>query len=269
MTRVLSLGAGVQSSTLALMAVRGDIEPPAFAVFADTGAEPRAVYEWLDWLETQLPYPVYRAAYGNLRADSTETRVSKKSGRRYWRSLVPTFVKKETGAKGMLTRKCTRDYKINVIYREIAKRLALSRADKRQACVTQLIWISTDESHRQASPYKKWVRNEYPLIQHSMSREDCLTWMAAHGYPQPPRSACTFCPYHSDQEWSRLKTNDPAAFADAVQYEQEIQQAAAQCTTTLGIPFLHVSLTPLDQVKFANADPHAEFSSECEGMCGL
>ena len=47
--RVLSLGAGVQSTTLALMAARRDIDPmPDCAIFADTGWEPEAVYDHLD-----------------------------------------------------------------------------------------------------------------------------------------------------------------------------------------------------------------------------
>ena len=52
---ILSLGAGVQSSTLALMAARGDIKPPKAAIFADTGWEPAKVYDYLEWLEEQLP----------------------------------------------------------------------------------------------------------------------------------------------------------------------------------------------------------------------
>lgn len=48
MIHVLSLGAGVQSSTLAFLAAHGVVEPmPALAIFADTGWEPKAVYEWL------------------------------------------------------------------------------------------------------------------------------------------------------------------------------------------------------------------------------
>lgn len=43
--RVLSLGAGVQSSAIALMIAEGEIEPVEFAVFADTGAEPDRVYQ--------------------------------------------------------------------------------------------------------------------------------------------------------------------------------------------------------------------------------
>ncbi len=42
---VLSLGAGVQSTCMALMAAKGEITPmPDYAIFADT-AEPRHVYE--------------------------------------------------------------------------------------------------------------------------------------------------------------------------------------------------------------------------------
>ena len=52
--RILSLGAGVQSSTMALMAEEGafGIKPDA-AIFADTGWEPKPVIEHLNWLKKQ------------------------------------------------------------------------------------------------------------------------------------------------------------------------------------------------------------------------
>jgi hypothetical protein len=46
--RVLSLGAGVQSTTLLLMSVYGELPPLDYAIFADTGWEPARVYEHLD-----------------------------------------------------------------------------------------------------------------------------------------------------------------------------------------------------------------------------
>ena len=52
--RVLSLGAGVQSSTLALMIEKGEIPMVDCAIFADVKGEPQEVYKWLDWLETEL-----------------------------------------------------------------------------------------------------------------------------------------------------------------------------------------------------------------------
>jgi 3'-phosphoadenosine 5'-phosphosulfate sulfotransferase (PAPS reductase)/FAD synthetase len=67
--RVLSLGGGVQSSTLLLMAVHGELQLDR-AIFADTQWEPAATYEWL---ETLLPIaeragiPVDVVTAGNIR----------------------------------------------------------------------------------------------------------------------------------------------------------------------------------------------------------
>ena len=41
---VISLGAGVQSSTMALKAGCGEFPRPDCAIFADTGYEPKSVY---------------------------------------------------------------------------------------------------------------------------------------------------------------------------------------------------------------------------------
>ena len=42
-TLMLSLGAGVQSTTVALLAVHGEIEKPKHAIFSDTGWEAKEV----------------------------------------------------------------------------------------------------------------------------------------------------------------------------------------------------------------------------------
>ncbi len=56
--RALSLGAGVQSTTMALMAAHGEIGPmPDCAIFADTGWEPKAVYDHLAWLMSSNVLP--------------------------------------------------------------------------------------------------------------------------------------------------------------------------------------------------------------------
>ena len=44
--RILSLGAGVQSSTLLMKIYNGEIAPVDAAIFADTGNEPKEVYDW-------------------------------------------------------------------------------------------------------------------------------------------------------------------------------------------------------------------------------
>jgi hypothetical protein len=73
--RLLSLGAGVQSTTLALMVACGELETIDGAIFADTKWEPRRVYEHLDRLEKALVgagVPVYRVSKGDLRKDAID-----------------------------------------------------------------------------------------------------------------------------------------------------------------------------------------------------
>ena len=94
--RCLSLGAGVQSTTLALMAAKGEIGPmPDCAIFADTQAEPDSVYRWLDWLETQLPFPVHRVTKGNLFDAAIKVNISKKGN--YWKANNPPMFAERDG----------------------------------------------------------------------------------------------------------------------------------------------------------------------------
>ena len=258
MLHAISLGAGVQSSTMALMFAVGEMSPmPECAVFADTQAEPRAVYEWLAWLSTQLPFPVVTVTAGDLAKTSTTVRTSK-TGTKYIKPMIPAFVDRN-GRHGMSQRHCTLDYKITVILRELRKR-------REGRCVRQYIGISYDEVHRMKASKHPWLLNAYPLVDRRMTRQHCLAWMQSHGYPEPPRSACVFCPYHNDTEWLRLA---PAEFADAVAYEKRLQAAYDQ-TPLDGVPYLHASRVPLDQVAFGTTKGTADlFGNECEGMCGV
>ncbi len=116
--RVLSLGAGVQSSTLALMCAAGEIEAPEIAIFADTQDEPDAVYIWLDWLEKQLPFPIRRVSQGKLSATALQVRTSA-AGNRYMKPMIPVYTKDANGKRGMVSRQCTMDYKVAPIMRAI------------------------------------------------------------------------------------------------------------------------------------------------------
>lgn len=266
---VLSLGAGVQSSTLALMAAAGEIGPmPVAAVFADTMAEPEGVYRWLDWLEKQLPFPVIRATRGNLGADSTKLVTSKKTGRTYVKTRIPFYASDpETGKKGMSHRHCTRDYKILVIQREVRRLMKEHGAKK---CL-QWIGISTDEAVRMKPSAYAHSENIWPLIDAGISRSDCLAWMKAKGYPKPPRSACVFCPYHNDLEWKRLRDEEPEAFAEAVLYERRLSAAIKESTAlNWDAAYLHADRVPLDRVVFRDDFVQPElFGNECEGICGV
>lgn len=274
---VLSLGAGVQSSTLALMAARGEISPmPDFAVFADTYAEPKAVYDWLDWLETQLPFPVYRvAAKTTIEQDALKlTRSVRDGGKRMLvgKSLVPWYTLTANGdGKGTLLRSCTVDKKIVPLLREVRDRAGVKRGQKTPS-VTQWIGISWDEIQRMKESREPWCMHRWPLIERRMTRADCKKWMRDNGYPEPPRSACVFCPFHHDSEWLRLKQDAPGEFKKAVEFERAFQDVAAKSDNLRDTPYLHASRVPLDQVEFKGENETQlaiKWGDECEGMCGL
>jgi hypothetical protein len=250
----------VQSSTLALMAAHGEVEPVEFAVFADTQNEGKEVYRWLDHLETLLPFPVHRVTKGNLAEASVIVRTSK-TGSKYLKPMIPAYID-TNGQKGIAMRHCTMDYKIAMIQRDI-------RAHRKGREVVQLMGISWDEAHRMKPSQFPWMHNSYPLVERRLTRGHCLEWMANKGYPVPPRSACTYCPYHSDDEWKRIKTQTPDEFAEAVVYEQQLQAAYKELPTMNGTPYLHPSRLPLDQVEFTDDRQADMFGNECAGVCGV
>jgi hypothetical protein len=261
---IISLGAGVQSSTMALMAAHGEITPmPRAAIFADTQSEPQSVYKWLDWLEGQLPFPVYRVTLGSLAEVSTFVRISR-NGNKYTNGQPPAFMDVGNVKPGILQRQCSQDFKILAIQREVRR----IRKAELVGSFVQWIGISRDEAHRMKPSRLSYIDHKWPLIELGMTRNSCLDWMLAKGYPEPPRSSCIFCPYHSNDEWKRLKLEEPADFQRAVKYEKDFQAALSQ-TRVSGVPYLHRSCQPLDQIDFTAESPQRSlFGNECDGVCG-
>jgi hypothetical protein len=253
--RVLSLGAGVQSSTLALMCAKGKVPAPEIAIFADTQDEPASVYEWLNWLETQLPFPIRRVSRGKLSATAVQTRASA-AGNKYLKPMIPVYVD-NNGKKGMVQRQCTSDFKIDPIMQTI-------RHVRNGRNVIQYLGISFDELERMKPSRVPYIENDYPLVDLRMTRQDCLKWMKANRFPEPPRSACVYCPFHSDAEWKRLSPSDMAV---AVKFEKNYQAAFAASDMD-GVPYLHAKRVPLDSIKFDDSE-QKHFTNECEGVCGV
>lgn len=272
--KILSLGVGVQSTTIALMSAHGEIEMMDCAIFADTQAEPKAVYDQLDWLVKQLPYPVYKVSKGNLYKDSLTVRTTIKHNRKVLANKIPAFVKNPDGTVGLFGRKCTADYKVAVIEREVRRLLGINRFSKKQpVLVHQYIGISMDEAVRQKPSKRAAIKNVYPLLDLDMTRHDCLEWVRSHGYPEPPKSACMFCPFHSDAMWLEIQKN-PIEWEQVIQFERALQAGAAADDVTRGTPYLHRDCVPIDQVNFrpkTNLKMHQRdlFGNECEGLCGV
>ncbi len=294
--RVLSLGAGVQSTTLALMAAHGEIDPmPDCAIFADTGWEPKAVYEHLAWLRSPnvLPFPIHIVSAGDIRADLLAgargerwasnpafTRTVTPSG-----TEIPVYDEDENGdlvvvgsrivasdrvGIGMIRRQCTGDYKIVPIRRKVRELLGIARRRSPKSPVAeQWIGISLDEALRMKPSFETWQVNRWPLIERGMTRYDCLRWLERHHYPLPPKSACIGCPFHSNDHWRHMRDHDPEAWADAVSVDAVIRTGFRGIR---GEVYLHRSAVPLDRADLSTAADHAQLDlwpNECEGMCGV
>lgn len=263
--RVLSLGAGVQSTTLALMAAHGEIGPmPDLAIFADTGWEPKAVYEHLDWLSSGnvLPFPIHRVKAVDLRAQ-VQARADRAEGRFV---TIPYFL----GQGGMNRRQCTREAKIDPIRAEVRRLLGVPKGARATAFrVEQWIGISTDEMERIKDAPESWITHRWPLIEARMSRGDCSEWCKRHGYPEPPKSACIGCPFRTNARWLELSLNDPDAFSDAVALDAAMRRNGPAAGMR-ALEYMHRSCRPLGDIDFEaeTGGPDFDFRSECDGVCG-
>jgi hypothetical protein len=258
MLHVISLGAGVQSTTMALMAAHGEITPmPDCAIFADTGEEPGAVYEHLRWLMSGnvLPFPVYvikTGPLGDRLFDDNEAR-------------IPVYTD-----TGMRRRQCTKNYKLFPIRRKIRELLGKGPHDHiKPGAVEQWIGISTDEVIRATPSRVKFITRRDPLLEKRMTRWDCINWLKDHGYLVPPKSSCVFCPYKKNKQWQLLKDSDPAGWARAVAVDERLRSAEGLAMFKKPT-FLHRQAVPLANADLSKVEAQIDlFNVECEGMCGV
>lgn len=266
--RYISLGAGVQSSVLALMASRGEIKPmPDFAIFADTQWEPVQIYKHLDWLEKQLAFPVYRVTYGDIRKMSLGTLGGNIA------PSMPVFIKNTEG--GIIGRQCTQNYKIDPIYKRVRQLMGYKKGQRlpKDTVVESWMGISRDEVQRMKDSRKWWVVNRYPLIEANMTRYDCQLWFEER-YPDRTlaRSACIGCPYRNDKEWRKMKDEDPVSWADAVEFDHAMRSGESHIFHLRNAGYLHHSMIPLGEVDLSTEQDRGQldmFGEECEGMCGV
>lgn len=281
--RVLSLGAGVQSTTLLMLSAEGKLPKLDAAVFADTGWEPKAVYEHLDRLEREVAVPagipIYRVNNGNLRDDALNPNKMRS---------VPAYTLGSNGERGMQNRKCTQQYKLRPVLEQVRLLLgakagverdckhcnatgervapwraargetevapcsvceglgAISRVGQppRDAWAEQWIGFSTDEITRVSNRGDtRYSKSRYPLLDLDMSRNQCDAYLKHHGWTSVAKSACIGCPFHGNRAWRQMRDQDAASWADAVSFDADYRRG-------LGMEherFLHISCKPLDQ----------------------
>lgn len=243
--RALSLGAGVQSTTVLLLSLEGILPPFDAVVFADTGDEPAEVYEHLTRLQdlTDIAVVSLQSVAASPFAKLSDTTDA---------TFMPVPLYTKSG--GMGRRQCTYQFKLRPIRRHL-RNIGANDVDL-------AVCISLDEIDRAKPSGRKWVRNYWPLLdlEPAWTRADCLDYLGRH-WPHPvPRSACVFCPLKSDREWIELRDKAPDDWAAAVAFDKAARPFG----------YVHRTAVPLDEVKLRPTAGPARFSgAECEGICGV
>lgn len=268
--KVISLGAGVQSTAMLLMSLKGEIERADCAIFADTGWEPQSVYDHLERLIEYCrseDFPVYVVSAGNIRKEVVEF----VDGKRRRAGQMPFFT--DAGENGApLMRQCTKEYKVEPIEKKVRELVGVKpRQRPKDVLVESWHGISLDEIQRMKDNPKKWIRNRYPLIEERMDRHNCHGWLRRNWSHPVPKSACIGCPYHSNAHWREMRDVTPDDFADAVDFDGKMREQPYP--RARGKVYLHRSCKPLSEIDFDNAEDRGQvafsFMDECEGMCGV
>lgn len=238
--RVLSLGAGVQSTWMLHLAI-DERWPLDAAVFADTGFETRRTYrnrERCRALCAANALPFYTVSNGNIREETLADRRS---------PSIPFFTKNAAGKRGRLKRACTYEYKIRPIRWKVRELLAerLGTTNVRRVKVEMHIGYTTDEARRAKPSDVKYIDNRFPLIEHGLSRRDCGRLLVARGW-EVSKSACICCPFRTGDNWLDM---DQDELEQAIDFDETIRARGrmSNCDLT-ATPFLHSDLRPLRDV---------------------
>jgi hypothetical protein len=259
----ISLGAGVQSSAMHALSVRKERGVPRadFAVFADTQDEPGEVYEHLErlreWSEAR-GMPVHTVTAGRL-SDDDPTFLQ-----------IPAFTLGDDGRASMLKRQCTTHYKIAPITRFVRETLGYKPRQRVRERVRSLHGISVEEAYRMRDARDQWLTIEYPLVEAGIYRQLARRiWTDLTGLPEPPRSACVYCPFKSDEEWRHTRDTDPEGWGFACTYDERLRGATRAGDARPA--YLHRSLVPLRDADLEDQDDGqlALWNAECEGACGV
>lgn len=266
----ISLGAGVQSTALYVASALGlhGVPPAGIAVFADTGDEPQWVYDQLDsledWGRENGGAEIRRVQKGVL---SEWTIQRQRDGKRF--VSVPLYTASASGDKeGMLRRQCTREFKIEPIEKEVRRWLGYKPRQHVKEAVRAMLGITVEEATRMKSSRTRWVTNTWPLVDAGLTRSHCRRIVTDAGLPEPKKSSCVYCPYHSDAFWRLLRDEHPEEFQKAVEFDEQVRDM-----TMGGVDrpaFVHRSCVPLSEAPLdGDEDQGGLFDAECEGMCGV
>ena len=206
MKEMISFGAGVNSVAMTIMMIKEGWKGPI--VFADTGGEHPDTYCYMEYfkrafleshgLEIEVVSPTSRPdLYDDKRlgglADTLEDYCLK-------RGIIPLLA----------VRWCSVQFKRN----------PLENWRKKYGYDVSALGISASEPQRERDD----ITVHYPLIEHGITRGECMRIIRHAGLEVPRKSGCFFCPGQRIKGWERLYFERPDLYERAIALEDNASE---------------------------------------------
>lgn len=210
--KILSFGAGMQSTALALMScenkkafLQGEPAPhplvPIYdlVIFCDLGMEP-------PWVEDQMLFVKDACERFDIKFKVLHTDLYKhlmeNFGERRTVS-IPWWTLREDGHKSKMPRNCTLDFKVDMISKYVRWEVLGYRKGQRlrpedKKAHEMHMGFSIEEKHRcKESPNPMFV-NHFPLVEMGLDRAANYAYILDVWGLDTKASACSFCPFHTN-----------------------------------------------------------------------
>ncbi len=254
---IWSYGGGTQSIAIAILIAQGKLPTPDRIVFADTGGEMTEVWDYLhNYVE-----PLLLNAIGKKIEIAPHALAKVDFYAKNGDLLIPAYT--ETGK---LPTFCSKEWKTLVVRRYLGGAKAFPDG--------LIMWLgmSADEIERLKPSDKQWIEHHWPLCDLpvragygiQMNRVECRQLVHNFGWPDPPKSACVWCPHLLNPERRRMKAYAPQDHARAVAVGRQLRLADKK-----GGVWLHESRHDLDEADLSRDNPSSLFEEAgCEsGYC--
>lgn len=222
---IVAYGGGV--NTIALLVRLRDLgQRPDAIVMADPGSERKGTHPYRvtvadPWLRAQ-GWPAVTVV--TLAEEAKYRPRAKDTAQRTLREECAQLHALPSIAYGW--KKCSQKYKARPAVWWTERQSWAVAAWARGEKITRAIGYDAGEDRRaldtfgdpkESARFAPW----YPLHAAGIDRDGCVDLIRSAGLPVPSKSACTFCPSNTLQEWDDLRRDDPEAFADAMEMSRE------------------------------------------------
>lgn len=240
--RLLSCGAGMQSTALALISCANKLIQDGKAdvfnfsyeervpiydavIFCDLGLEPSWVYSQVKFVKeacewAKIPFYILNSAlYEDYNKNFGNSRVVS----------IPFWSIDESGKKGKMMRNCTLDYKINIMQKFVREYLLgyskgqRTKPEDIKAHEMHLGFSKEEERRCKENPHKMFI-NKFPLCDMGLTRADNYAYIKDIWGLETKASACCFCPFHTNYFFNYIKNNNREEYDKTIEFDQMLEE---------------------------------------------